>query len=171
MSRKVDETVQEKEYYPAIRNKLENLLGPRVDDLHLRITAEKGLSRQLKSHVRRDREIVFVFLNQARPDITGLMTRRGSTDFVVVEVKKTQIKLDDIYQTRKYMDLLEARLALLVSVQPIPEEIKRLADATVMLLHTPSIRHWFVLTHFDPKDNEFKEWYPKNPLAQEYAWD
>ena len=44
---------------------------------------------------------------------------------MVVEVKNEVIKLEDIYQTKKYADLFDAKYALLISPEEIPEELIR----------------------------------------------
>ena len=49
--------------------------------------------------------ITFYFLKEAAPDITGFIRKQYATEFVVVEIKRNTIKLDDIYQTRKYAEL------------------------------------------------------------------
>lgn len=162
---------QEKEYYPIIKAKLEELLKRKTQDFYLEITANKKFSNSLKAEVRRDRDIIFHFLKEASPDITGFIKKSEySSDFIVVEFKREKIKLDDIYQTKKYKDLFAAKLAFLVSLEPIPEEIKRLHKVTFSLLSTPSIYEAFLLVHFGEENGEFMEWYPENPFDKDTYW-
>jgi hypothetical protein len=155
---------EERRYYPAIRDKLEELLRARVDSLYLETTADKNLGRRLQAHIQPGRDIVFAYLKKARPDITGLVTQGGLTHFIVVEVKTGEIELDHIYQLKKYRDLLNAKFALLVSLTSIPVEMMRLAAATHALLHGPSSYETYCLAHFDTHRGDFVEWYPKNPF-------
>ena len=161
---------KEREYYQLIKAKLESLFKMRTDNFHLEITANKRFSNKLKAQVRSNRDIIFLFLKEASPDITGFIKREYSSDFVIVEFKKEKIKIDHIYQTRKYRDLFDAKFAFLVSLQPIPEEIKRLHKVEFMLLHSPSIYRAFALAHFDEKSGNFVEWYPENPFEKDLCW-
>jgi hypothetical protein len=61
-------------------------------------------------------------------------------EFIVVEVKTTPIKLDDIYQVRKYAELFDARHALLLSTSEIPEKITRLSRVVFLLLALPAYK-------------------------------
>jgi len=163
----------EKEYYAKIKSKLEELFKTRYQDVHFEVTADGNFSNRLKSRVSRHRDIIFVFLKGgASPDITGfvnglkeeLRTRYSIHEsFVVIEFKKDAIKLDDIYQTRKYAELLEARYAFLVSLEPIPEEIKRLSQTAFTLLALP-IHETLTLTRFDDKSGNLTEFYPREPF-------
>ena len=115
-------------------------------------------------------EIIFQFLKKAAPDITGFVGKILLPGFVVVEVKKNRIDLDDIYQLKRYADLFDARFAFLVSLEPIPEEIKRLSSAIPTLLMRPTYHAAFVLARFDEQINEFVEWFEKNPFLESIYW-
>jgi len=164
------EKKEEREYYNPVKGKLEDLFRTRCDDFYLEITADKKFSNKIKAEVRQGREIIFLFLKEASPDITGFVKGKYSSDFIVAEVKKEKIILDDVYQATKYRDLFDSKYTFLVSLEPIPEEIKRLHKAVSTLLHHPSIYHTFTLVHFDEKTNEFVEWYPENPFDKDLYW-
>jgi len=85
--------------------------------------------------------------------------------FVVVEVKAEKLKLDDIYQTKKYAELFDAKYALLVTTEEIPEELKRLSKVIFSLLHIGEYRT-FSLAQFDEKTNAFAEYFPENPFLK-----
>src|SRR3990172_4267314 len=106
---------QERELYEPVKAQLERLLQSSPVEFHLEITAEKNFSNKLKAAVPQHREIILFFLKEAPPDITGFIRGQYSTDFLVVEIKPEKIKLDDIYQTKKYAELFEAKYVLLVS--------------------------------------------------------
>lgn len=118
---------KERDYCEPIKRKLEGLIAAKTDKFHLEITADRRFSNPLKAAIDRHRELIFHFLREAAPDITGYIKDGISSAFVVVEVKNDEIKIDDIYQTRKYAELFAAKYALLVSTKEIPEEIKRLS--------------------------------------------
>ena len=94
--------MKEREYYEIIRDRLTELLGSQPDSFHLEITADKRFSNILKEGIGQYREIIFYFLREAAPDITGFIKKQYSTEFIVVEVKRDIVKIEDIYQTRKY---------------------------------------------------------------------
>jgi len=161
---------QEKEYYPIIKAKLEELLKRKNQNFYLEITANKKFSNNLKAEVREYRDIIFHFLKEASPDITGFINSKYSSDFVVIEFKVENIRLDHVYQTRKYIDLFDAKFAFLVSLRSIPEEIKRLHKVTYQLLSASGTCRAFVLVYFDEDTGEFNEWYPENPFEKDLYW-
>lgn len=168
---KIEMKKQEKEYYEIIKAKIEELLKTKSNNFHLEVTADKKFSNKLKAEINRNRDIIFRFLREAPPDVAGFIKGRYSSDFVVLEIKKDTIKLDYIYQTKKYADLFNSKIAFLISLKPIPEEIKRLHRVTHELLSFSSYHRTFVLVHFDDKINEFVEWYPENPFEKDWYWE
>ena len=158
------ENKTEKSYYQPVKDWLERQLQTRFSDFHLEITANKQFSNKLKELINDYRNIIFRFLNEAAPDITGFVKGEISPEFIVVEIKNKEIKIDDIYQTRKYAELFDARYALLVSTKEIPEEIKRLDKVVFTLLALPAYKR-LTLVRFDGETND-GEWYPENPFAK-----
>jgi hypothetical protein len=161
---KKEDRKKEKEYYETIKTKLEELLKGR--DAYLEITANKRFSNRLKAEINPNRNIIFNFLREAAPDITGFVKEKDSLDFIVVEIKAGAIKLDDIYQTRKYAQLFDAKYALLISTQEIPEEIKRLARVTYSLLSSGYGYEKINLARFDTEKEKFSGWFEKNPFER-----
>ena len=160
------EEMKESQYYESIKVVLQYLLKDKFKEIHLEITAQKKYSNILKSEITKHgyRDIIFRFLKEAAPDITGFIKDDFSSSFIVVEVKNEIIKLDNIYQIKKYADLFDAKYALLISIKEIPEEIKRLAKVIPALL---SLNNWMkkiVLVHFNYENKELIDWYPENPF-------
>jgi hypothetical protein len=155
--------VAESEYYQPVKAYLESLLKDKGATFHLEITARRQFSNTLKAHVGQHRDIVFHFLREAAPDIAGFIKADYSTEFLVVEVKERQLKLDDIYQARKYAELLDARYALLVSPVEIPEEIRRLSKVVYSLLSLPAYKT-LTLARFDSNSNTIVDWFPRSPF-------
>jgi len=161
---------EEKEYYSLIKTRIGNLVNEKVNNVHLEITADKKFSDKLKAEIRPERDIIFKFLIESPPDITGFIKGEHLSDFIVIEFKKDKIKLDDIYQTKRYRDLFNAKFAFLISLKSIPEEIKRLHKTTYQLLFTPTIYEAFSLVYFNEESGEFREWYPENPFKKDTYW-
>lgn len=149
-----------------MKAKLEGILKAKFNNFRLEITAEKTFSNTLKAKVSSHRDIIFFFLKEAAPDITGFIKKDHSPDFIVVEFKAEKIKLDDIYQARKYAELLDARHAILCSTEEVPEEIKRLSKVVLSLLQLPAYRT-LSLARFDEKTDELLDWFPENPFEGE----
>ncbi len=61
----------ERDYYEPIKSCLQALLKGAGSDFHLEITAARRFSNALKGEVGQSRDIVFHFLREAAPDITG----------------------------------------------------------------------------------------------------
>lgn len=93
-------------------------------------------------------------------------SEKGSwADFITIEIKNEKIKLDDVYQARKYRELFDAHYALLISNEEIPEEIKRLSKTVYTLLSLPAYKR-LTLVHFNEATNSFQEWFEKNPFEE-----
>jgi len=130
---------RERDLYEPIKEYLTKSFTQKFDNCYLEITAEGVFSTTLKSVVRHD--IVFYFLRKKAPDLVGFIARKQSEwvassvssivqDYITVEIKKDKIALEDIYQAKMYGDLFQAKYALLISPERIPEEIKRLDQNT-----------------------------------------
>lgn len=155
---------RERAYYEFVRVWLETLLKPKTSMLHLEVTADRQFSNTLQAQIDQHREIIFSFLKDARPDITGFLTSKpdSTREFIVVEVKLTPIKLDDIYQIRKYAELFEASYALLVTPHEIPERIVRLARVVYPLLSLPGYKR--VTLARLREDGANVDWLPEAPF-------
>lgn len=157
----------ESDYYPIIKTKIDDILKNNFANWYLEITAKRTFSNKLKSEISpQGRDIIFHFLREAAPDITGFIKNEYSSDFLIAEIKTDEIKLDYIYQTRKYAELFGAKYSLLISLEEIPEEMKRLSRSVYILLTGGTGYEKLTLVHFDPIKEEFSEWFEKNPFAK-----
>lgn len=161
---------KEESFYHPIMQAFTRLFESKAYKAHLEITANRKFSNKLKSKISDSRHIIFYFLKDIAPDITGFIVKDNWLDFVGIEVKNEEIKLDHIYQTRKYADLFSAKFAFLVSTVEISQEIKSLAKIAYPLLSAPSIYESRVLVYFDEETNTFKDWYPENPFEEGRFW-
>lgn len=139
MSNEETKELLEKDIYEPIREYLTKSFTQKFGNCFLEITAEGVFSSTLKTVVRHD--IVFYFLRKKAPDLVGFIARKQSEwdasfvpgivqDYITVEIKRNKITLEDIYQAKMYGDLFQAKYALLISPERIPEEIKRLDQNT-----------------------------------------
>lgn len=171
MSGKKREKRKEESYYGVVKEKLGELFKEKGVRTHLEITANGRFSNKLKSKIPSGREIIFSFLKKKlAPDVTGFIEAGILPGFVVVEVKSNKIGLDDLYQVKKYADLFDAKFAFLVSLKPIPEEIRRLSKVVYTLLTRPSIYQSFTIAQFDEYSGKFVEWFEKNPFSESIYW-
>lgn len=160
--------MSEKDYYEAIKKYFEDLFNAK-GETYLEITASKTFSNKLKKEIPDHRHIIFYFLKDVAPDILGFIKRDYRIEFIVVEVKDEVLKLDHIYQARKYAELFDAKFAFLISTQEIPEEIKKLSKIVYSLLLLPAYKK-LVLAQFDKDTNKIVDWYEENPFEKEYYW-
>jgi hypothetical protein len=157
----------ERQLYPLVGAWLRALLEAQFASVHLEVSAAGTFTNVLKQMIDPSREIIFSFLRDAAPDLTGFVKRdrSSSVEFVVVEVKTTPIKLADIYQTRKYADLFDAHYALLLTPRDIPEEILRLSRvAFPYITLIPGNRHISLVKWRDGGNSV--EWVPDDPFAR-----
>jgi hypothetical protein len=147
--------VEERAYQP-IKERLEELFAAKKARFYLEVTANKGLSEPLQGKIPPHREIVFAFLKK-RPDLLGFVERQHSCDLITVEVKQRIEKMDDIYQAKLYKEVFEAKYGFLITVEPIPEKIKRLCNNTRDILRSAG----------DSIHRQFAEWFEENPFEIE----
>ena len=156
----------EEALYEPIREFLHSKFSARFGDCHLEITASGRFEETLKKAVRHD--IIFAFLGKkASPDLAGFtQDESGIKDFITVEIKPGKITLQDIYQVKLYGDLFSAKYALLISPQPVPEEIKRLQQNLFILYRFMSGWYVYIGQWQDELSNEVIEnsWFPESPF-------
>jgi hypothetical protein len=162
------EKMTEKDYYEPVRNAFEKLFSVK-GQTYLEITAEKPFSNKIKEKIPDHRGIVFSFLKDVRPDITGFFKRTYSDEFIIIEIKNEPLKIEHIYQAKRYAELLDTRFAFLVSTEEIPNEIKKLTKAVSFMLSLPYYKK-LILCQFDEKRNEIADWYEENPFEKESNW-
>ena len=87
----------ERGYYSAVKDWLDELLKRRFGWCHLEITANGKFGSEIKAHIQQGREIIFHFLRQTAPDITGFVDRSRGSGFIVADVKIKTVTLKDAY--------------------------------------------------------------------------
>jgi len=155
----------EKALYEPMQRYLQLAFSAKFGNCHLEITAGGVFSPDLRGTVRHD--IVFAFLGKkASPDLVGFLRGKyGIDDYIVVEVKRAAVTPQDVYQVKMYGDLFSARYALLLSPEPVPEEIKRLHKNVFILNRFMS--GWQVsIGQWDESSEDVitDSWFPQSPF-------
>ena len=160
--------MSEANFYQPIKDKLEELFVAKGKQPYLEITATKGLSEKLKQKIPQNREIVFVFLKK-KPDLFGFIEGQYSNDLITVEIKERIEKLDDIYQAKLYKEVFDAKYGFLITIEPIPEEIKRLCRNTFNILRSSGddTYRFLAIGQYDKESSKFADWFEKNPFEEE----
>ena len=127
----------EKELYDPVSEALEQkfmILG----DVYLENTSNGKFSDGLKEQLD-DYSLFILNVERMSPDLTGYLIKkegyREDKYIIVVEIKGDRPTLKDIYQTKRYAEILQATYALLISPRKLSPErrrflIKRKGDLT-----------------------------------------
>jgi len=159
------EKMLERALYEPVMKFLHSKFTSKFGNCHLEITADGHFEESIKTAVPYD--IIFAFLGRkASPDLVGFIQGEyGIQDRVVVDVKREKITLHDIYQVKMYGDLFSAKYALLISPNPVPEEIKRVHKNLSVLYRFMS--GWYVyIGEWSQVFGELieKSWFPQSPF-------
>jgi len=155
--------------YQEIKDWLQELLERRFASCHLEVTADRKFSNVLKAQIDQSRDIIFHFLKETVPDITGFISSSRGREFIVVEVKAEAIRLEDIYQLKRYAELFNASYSLLVSASEIPEEIKRLCRIAPHILSALAGYRQIALVSLQLQNGNLSaEWFPNGPFWEKY---
>lgn len=126
----------EEELYNSVSEALERKFMT-LGDVHLEITAKGKFSEKMKEELK-DYSLFILNIERISPDLTGFVSNEEkfgtSKPIIVVEVKK-RLALKDIYQAKRYAEILEATYALLISPKKLSPErrkflIKRKGELT-----------------------------------------
>jgi hypothetical protein len=169
-----NEIVAEKELYRPIKVYLQKAFEQKFGQCYLEITASGVFSDELKRAVRND--IAFAFIGKkASPDLTGFIytipliwgkwTSSDIQDFITVEIKSGKITIQDVYQAKMYGDLFQAKYALLISPESIPEEIRRLDERLFCVTYRYMSGWYLYIAKWSSYDKAIIEhlWLPKPP--------
>jgi hypothetical protein len=165
--------MEEAALYEPVMSCLQSSFVAVGKSVHLEIAATKGLSEQVKRAIPKGNDIVFSFLRQHRPDIIGVIDGENVLNpLIVAEVKAKSLTIDNIYQTKKYKEVLGARGGFLVTVQPIPEDLRRLCNQNwdIWCSVSDGPHKFLAICQFDMAARRFIDWFRDDPFQQEYRW-
>jgi hypothetical protein len=122
---KIIKPKREEKLYAPIMETLERIFSL-LGVCHFENTSN-GFSEKARELL--DDDILFILkIQKMYPDLTGYLIEKhahNTCKIIVVEVKDHKPTLNDIYQTKKYAETLNASLALLVSPKKTSVELKR----------------------------------------------
>lgn len=140
-------------------------------DCELEITS-KRITEKAKKWLD-DPALFFIRVEKQRPDIIGHFKPDSSKKapygfykgLIVTEVKNKGPTIKDIFQTKLYAEVFDARFAYLISSKEIKEEVRRFLSKRYLLLSFGSHRKVYI-GKFDIEKEIVNEtdWYPENPF-------
>jgi len=121
--------------YKPIRSALENCFNP-IGKCKLYITADRipeSVKRILTDYV-----VLILKTEKQLPDLLGFVSikkgERTSRRRIVVEVKAGELRLEDIYQVKRYAEILKAKYAFLIADARFDEARRRFLKNTPAIL-------------------------------------
>ena len=118
---------KEKELYNSVLKALEQKFMT-LGDVHLENTSNGRFSEGLKEQLD-DYSLFILNVERMSPDLTGYLikkeTYREDKYIIVVEIKRDRPTLKDIYQTKRYAEILQATYALLISPKKLSAERRK----------------------------------------------
>ncbi len=127
----------------------------RVGMIKAWISANK-IPREFKRNVSDDTLLIFS-KEKDRPDIVGTVYINNTCDIFTAEVKNREIKVKDIYQLKRYAELLKAKHAFLISPEPLPEEIRRVIKRNPSITSYSAGHHVMHIPRFDVEKQRITE--------------
>jgi len=135
--------------------------------------AAYGVSNELLQEL--PDEILFLLGNrELRPDILGRVEYPlqdkpfyYSRFFVTAEVKDGPPTINDLFQAKKYGEIYEAAISLLVATEKPEERLLRLLKRKSVLLHLPMSMFRVYLCRYSAEVQAFTWWFPEEPRRKE----
>jgi hypothetical protein len=164
----IESEENERRLYSGVRDALQSYFCPGSIDCLFEVTAE-GVSNELQGKLRD--EILFLLgSRELRPDILGHVKHPIESEafyyhefFVAAEVKEGAPTVNDLFQAKKYGEIYEAAITLLVSTEKPEERLLRLLKRNSVLLHLPMSMFSAYLCKFSAKDGNIDRWFPEQP--------
>jgi hypothetical protein len=165
---------RESRLYPGIRNALQSYFCSGSVDCLFEVTAE-GIGDELQKEL--SDEILFLLgSRELRPDILGHVKHSVGSKafyyhefFVAAEVKEGSPTINDLFQAKKYGEIYEAAVTLLVSNEKPEERLLRLLKRKPVLLHLPMSMYSAYLCRFSERNETIDWWYPEPPRKDQLA--
>jgi hypothetical protein len=123
------------------------------------ITSNGVFSKHMKDKFNIISQIQAILPRKLMPDITGYY---DNSKLFVVEVKKCNLSIIDIYQAKCYAELIRAESALLISTDDFLSKDRRLLERRDDLLRFSNSKN-ISIGLFNERDSYIYEWYPRRP--------
>lgn len=164
----IESEEKEKRLYSGVRDALQSYFCPGSVDCIFEVTAE-GVSDELQGKLQ-DEVLFLLGSRELRPDILGHVEHPVESKafyynsfFVTAEVKDGTPTVNDLFQAKKYGEIYEAAISLLVSTQKPEERLLRLLKRKSILLQLPVSMFSTYLCKFSAKDETIDWWFPQHP--------
>lgn len=144
---------KEEPLYEPVKKALQKVFSC-LGDYHLEVTAKKRFSNKLKKAFD-DVALYMITVERFFPDISGFVKTKYSTDIITVEVKAEEPMIKDVFQTKDYAQIFNAKYSILVSPKAISEERRRLILKRRELISRYG-REPVVIIQFDKDTKEFE---------------
>jgi len=156
--------MEEKLLYKPIKQCFENkfkLCG--FKNIHVEITANKKFSNFFREKFGFQ---VSLLERTFSPDITGYFVSNKKEKFCIVEVKASNIKFIDIYQTKAYGDIFNVDMAFLISPNGIPNYLKSFLSRNLHILEYLNCKRKVYIGRYDIESGcmDDREWFPGSPF-------
>ena len=158
----------EKEFYELVRRNLEEYFCKRAEECFFEITAEKVGDKIMEK--LSDEVLFLIGSKELRPDIMGyvkvpigLGLFLHSEFKVAVEVKNGKPTVNDIFQAKKYGELYNAAISILISTDKPEERVLRLLERRKELLSYYYGYYHLYLARFSKEEKKIVWWYPEEP--------
>lgn len=168
----IESEEKEKRLYSGVRAALQSYFCPGSVDCVFEVTAE-GVSDELQGKLP-DEVLFLLGSRELRPDILGRVKHPVGSKafyynsfFVTAEVKDGTPTVNDLFQAKKYGEIYEAAISLLVSTQKPEERLLRLLKRKSVLLMLPMSMFSTYLCRFSPKDETIDWWFPQQPRREQ----
>jgi hypothetical protein len=116
----------EESLYGGVKSALYSMFSS-LGECKFEITSKGNFSTELEKKL--DDYALFIFKEEKySPDVTGFLLKKesyGTSQKIIVAEVKKMITLANIYQTKRYAEILNADYALLISPSPISERKRR----------------------------------------------
>lgn len=158
----------ERELYQPVRKALEKYFCEEAEECFFEVTADK-VGERVEEKLA-DEVLFLIRKREFRPDIMGYVRvpiGLGIFFFsefrVVVEVKDGKPSVNDLFQVKKYGELYDAAISILVSTDKPEQRFLRLLERKPTLLSLPMGGYSAFITRFLKDKCDFDWWYPRPP--------
>lgn len=160
----MEDRMDEKLLYEPIKKCFEDkfkLCG--FKNIRVEITANKRFSNFFQSKFG----LQLALLERTfSPDITGYFVSNKKEKVCIIEVKPSDIKFIDIYQTKAYGDIFNANMAFLISPNEIPNYLKNFLSQNLDVLEYLNCKRKMYISRYDTESGciDDAEWFPESPF-------
>jgi len=172
-SKSPEAALKENALYTTSKEALETVFRS-LGQCEIEVTATK-ITEKAKTWLD-DAALYFLRVEKQLPDLLGHFSPDAPKQLpyglyegvIVAEVKKQQLTVRHLCQTKIYAEVFDAVRAFLISPSKMTEEVRRfLSKRSLMLSYGAYHKVYIARLNADPatpRDNRLIDWYPENPF-------